>query len=81
MADGIKKDWRELCVAMTNETDSAKLSSLIQELIEALDKASRHSRFPTSPTEKNSALSDFLHQMEKQNAKVVDASSGRKEQG
>jgi hypothetical protein len=37
MADGMQKDWRELCVAVTNETDSTKLSSLVQELIEALD--------------------------------------------
>jgi hypothetical protein len=29
MADGMQKDWRELCVAVTNETDSTKLSSLI----------------------------------------------------
>ena len=37
MADRLQKDWRELCVAVTNETDSTKLTSLIQELIEALD--------------------------------------------
>jgi hypothetical protein len=37
MADGLQKDWRELCVAVTNETDSTKLTSLVQELIEALD--------------------------------------------
>lgn len=37
MADGKEKDWRELCVAVTNETDSTKLTSLVQELIEALD--------------------------------------------
>ena len=78
MADGMTADWRELCVAVTNEPDSTKLSSLLQELIEALDKGLHHSRFPTSPTEKNSALSDFLHQMKEQNAKVVDASSCKK---
>ena len=38
MADGMQKDWRELCVAVTNETDSTKLTSLVQELIEALDR-------------------------------------------
>lgn len=38
--DGRKdKDWRELCVAVKNETDLSKLSSLVQEMIEALDKA------------------------------------------
>ena len=40
------KDWRELCLAVTNEMDSAKLSSLVQELIEALDKGDRSWRPP-----------------------------------
>jgi hypothetical protein len=38
MADGMQNDWRELCLAVTAERDSTKLSSLVQELIEALDK-------------------------------------------
>jgi hypothetical protein len=38
---GMQRDWRELCVAVTNERDSAKLNSLIQELIEALDRGER----------------------------------------
>ena len=41
MSDGVQKDWRELCVAVTNESDSTKLSSLVQELIEALDTGER----------------------------------------
>jgi hypothetical protein len=41
MADGMQKDWRELCVAVTNESDPTKLSSLVQELIEALDYGER----------------------------------------
>jgi hypothetical protein len=41
MADRMQKDWRELCVAVTNESDATKLSSLVQELIEALDKGER----------------------------------------
>jgi hypothetical protein len=49
MADGKQKDWRELCLAVTNETDSIKLSSLIQELIEALDKRERSSRQTVPP--------------------------------
>jgi hypothetical protein len=49
MADGMQKDWRELCVAVTNEKDSTKLSSLIQELLEALDRGERSWRYP-SPT-------------------------------
>ena len=40
MAD-MQKDWRELCVAVTNESDSTKLTSLVQELIEALDRGER----------------------------------------
>jgi len=35
------KDWRELCIAVTNESDPTKLSSPVQELIEALDKDER----------------------------------------
>ena len=44
--DGMQKDWRELCVAVTNESDLSKLSSLIQKLIEALDKGERSWRQP-----------------------------------
>jgi hypothetical protein len=33
MADGMQKDWRELCLAVTNEADPAKLSLLVQDLI------------------------------------------------
>jgi predicted Zn-dependent peptidase len=46
MADGMQRDWRELCVAVTNESDSTRLSSLAQELIEALDRAERRWRHP-----------------------------------
>ena len=42
MADSVQKDWRELCVAVTNETDSTKLTSLIQELVEALDRGKQN---------------------------------------
>ena len=50
MADGMQKDWRELCVAVTNESDPTKLSSLVQELIEALDQSERSWRhIPRSP--------------------------------
>lgn len=44
MADGSQKDWRELCIAVTNERNSTKLTSLVQELIEALDKGERNWR-------------------------------------
>lgn len=44
MVDSTQKDWRELCLAVSNERDSTKLSSLVQELIEALDKRERRRR-------------------------------------
>jgi hypothetical protein len=50
MADGMQKDWRELCVAVTNEMDSTKLTSLVQELIEALDRSKRSSPHTLSDT-------------------------------
>jgi hypothetical protein len=50
MADSRQKDWRELCVAVTNESDHTKLSLLVQELIEALDHGERSWRYtPGSP--------------------------------
>jgi hypothetical protein len=36
MAERNQKDWRELCTAVVNETDSNKLRSLVQKLVEAL---------------------------------------------
>jgi hypothetical protein len=51
MADGMQKDWRELCVAVTNESDHTKLSSLVQELIEALDKGERSWRYAIPPSD------------------------------
>jgi hypothetical protein len=33
-----KKDWRELCIAVLNETDSTKLLELTEELIAAFDE-------------------------------------------
>jgi hypothetical protein len=46
MADRMKRDWRELCAEVTNERDSTKLTSLVQELIEALDRGERSWRSP-----------------------------------
>ena len=51
MSDGMQKDWRELCVAVTNEKDSRKLISLIQQLVEALDRGERNWRHPSSPAD------------------------------
>jgi hypothetical protein len=39
MADSLQKDWRDLCVAVIEEKDSTRLGVLIQELVEALDRA------------------------------------------
>ncbi|HWY58750.1 MAG TPA: hypothetical protein VNZ03_30075 [Terriglobales bacterium] len=36
-----QRDWRELCEAVANETDSKKLHSLVHELIKALDEGER----------------------------------------
>jgi hypothetical protein len=33
-----KKDWRELCIAVLNETDTTKLLELTEELIAAFDE-------------------------------------------
>ena len=51
MTYGGQEDWRELCVAVTKERDSAKLNSLIQELIEALDKGERSWRPTVFPSD------------------------------
>jgi len=55
MADGVQKDWRELCVAVTNESDSTRLTALVQELIEALDKGERSWRHTPCPREETNA--------------------------
>lgn len=49
MADGGQKDWRERCVAVTRESDSTKLTSLVQELIEVLDRGERRWRHNVYP--------------------------------
>jgi len=51
MSDNMRKDWRELCVAVTNVTDSTKLTSLVQELIEALDSGERSWRHSIPPSD------------------------------
>lgn len=49
MADGMQKDWRELCVAVTSENGDTKLSLLDQQLIEALDQGERRWRHTLRP--------------------------------
>jgi hypothetical protein len=41
VANAMKRNRRELCLAVTNESDSTKFSSPVQELIEALDRGER----------------------------------------
>ena len=50
IADGMQRDWRELCLAVTNEKDSTKLTSLVRELVEALDRGERGWRNPIPPS-------------------------------
>jgi hypothetical protein len=47
MAGRKQRDWRELCTAVQNETDSKKLDSMVQELIRALDEGERDWRRQT----------------------------------
>ena len=58
MADGMQKDGRELCAAVTNQSDSTQLTSLVQELIEALDQGERSWRpaFQRNGSESGSRL-------------------------
>jgi hypothetical protein len=49
MADGMQKDWRELCVAVTNESEDTKPSLRVQQLIEALDQGERRWRHTLHP--------------------------------
>jgi hypothetical protein len=62
MAERNQKDWRELCTAVVNETDSNKLSSLVQKLVEALDENRRPRTDPCGenlePPESESFASD-----------------------
>lgn len=46
MAQRKQKDWLELCTAVAHETDSNKLSSLVRELIMALDEREQNWRSP-----------------------------------
>ncbi|MGA7293725.1 MAG: hypothetical protein WBW85_14410 [Terriglobales bacterium] len=38
MADNCGKDWRELCVAAAGESDSEKLLSLVNQILQVLDE-------------------------------------------
>jgi hypothetical protein len=49
MADGMQKNWCELCVAVTNESEDTKLSLPVQQLIEAFDQGERRWRHTLRP--------------------------------
>jgi hypothetical protein len=54
MSDSLqRKDWRDLCVAVIKEQDSNKLRSLIQELVEALDRARESGAIPLRRSEQS----------------------------
>jgi hypothetical protein len=53
MAERNQKDWRELCTAVVNETDSRKLSSLLQKLVEALDDGHQNKHPRINPCSEN----------------------------
>jgi hypothetical protein len=38
MADGMRKDWRDLCVSVINESDSTKLTSFVMALSRRSEK-------------------------------------------
>jgi hypothetical protein len=39
MAESKSTDWRELCAAATQEQDAAKLTCLVNQIIEAFDQS------------------------------------------
>lgn len=50
MADSKSNAWRELCAAAAKEQDAAKLTCLVNQLIEALDQTLSRSRAPNAAT-------------------------------
>ena len=56
MAQRNQKDWRELCAAVANETDTNKLGPLVQELIKALDEHELNWRSPIEPFRDSRAI-------------------------
>ncbi len=49
MAETNSTDWRELCAAAVQEADAAKLTCLVNQIIEAFDQ-SVHPRGPDEST-------------------------------
>lgn len=53
MAESKGSDWRELCAAAIKEQDAAKLTSLVDQIIEAIDQSFAHSHTLSASTERS----------------------------
>ena len=58
MAGSERRDWRELCAAAATETDSEKVVSLVNAIIEAFDERERGVSLPTLPPGEGAAGRD-----------------------
>ena len=61
MAEGERRDWRELCAAAANETDSEELTSLIEKILCALEERERGATFPAHSSEAAASRDEFAH--------------------
>jgi hypothetical protein len=55
MSERKRKDWRELCVAVSTERDSNRLGCLVQELLAALDEYERTPSAAATPSSSDEA--------------------------
>lgn len=53
MPESKGKDWRELCAAASEETDSEKLSSLINQILQAFDDHDQRSLVQRSTVQRS----------------------------
>jgi hypothetical protein len=49
MADGKRKDWRELCAAVALEPDPEKVVSLVHQILQAFEERDREIKFVSGP--------------------------------
>jgi hypothetical protein len=49
MAHSSGKDWRELCAAASEESDSERLLSLVNQILAAFDECDRELLYPRRP--------------------------------
>jgi hypothetical protein len=56
MSERKRRDWRELCMAVSQERDSNKLGCLVEELIAALDAHEQPLSVGTIPGSDEAAL-------------------------